>query len=298
VLLVDQATCGARADDADIPVRRDTDNLPYLQNLRREESDMTVDISSRAKSHSLFAFFVLAYAISWAIEIPLALRARCLIDAPIPFSVHYLAAYGPMLAAIVVTWLTDGRDGLRELFGRMFKWRVRPVWWLVAIAPLALYVLVATALRFIQRRWPDLGALGQIDFLPNLGVGALLLWILTFGFGEETGWRGYALPRLQRGRSALSATVILWVLWALWHLPLFFYSYDLSIAPGLLIGLLAGAATFTWLYNSTGGSILLGAVWHGAFNFTTGCIACKTGATAAILSTLVMVWASAPHLHR
>jgi membrane protease YdiL (CAAX protease family) len=163
-------------------------------------------------------------------------------DVPIPFSLHYLAAYGPMLAAIVVTWLTDGRDGL-------------------------------------------------IDFLPNLGLGALLLWILTFGIGEEIGWRGYALPGLQQGRSALSATVILWAMWALWHVPMFFYLYDVTIVVGFLLGLLAGAITFTWLYNGTGGSILMVAVWHGAFNFTTGCVACKTGVTAAVLSTLVMVWA-------
>jgi membrane protease YdiL (CAAX protease family) len=127
--------------------------------------------------------------------------------------------------------------------------------------------------------------------MPNLGIGALFFWILTFGLGEETGWRGFALPRLQRGRSAFSATVILWALWVLWHLPLFFYSYDLAVVPGLLFGLLAGAVTLTWLYNSTGGSILVVAVWHGAFNFTTGCTVCKTSVTAAILSALVMIWA-------
>lgn len=56
-------------------------------------------------------FLVLAYAVSWAVEIPLALRAQGLIDTPIPFSLHYLAAYGPLLAAVTLTWLTDGRDG-------------------------------------------------------------------------------------------------------------------------------------------------------------------------------------------
>lgn len=252
---------------------------------------MTVDAPNRVKSHSLYAFLALAYAISWAIEIPLALRARGLIDVPIPFAVHYLAAYAPMLAAIVVTRLTDDRDGLTELFGRMFRWRVQPMWWLVAIAPLVLYTLVAVALRFVQGQWPEVSAMGQIDFLPNLGLGALLLWILTFGFGEETGWRGFALPRLQKSHSALSATIILWVFWALWHLPLFFYLYDVTIIVGFLLGLLAGAITFTWLYNSADGSILLVAVWHGAFNFVTGCVACKTGVAAAVLSTLVMVWA-------
>lgn len=252
---------------------------------------MAVDRSSPAKRYSLLVFFVLACAISWAIEIPLALRAQGVIHLPIPFGVHYLAAYAPMLAAIIVTGTTNGQEGLRELFARMFKWRVQPVWWLVALAPLVLYALLAVALRWVQGRWPDLAALGQIDFLPNLGVGALLVWFLTFGLGEETGWRGYALPRLQRDRSALSATVILWVFWALWHLPLFFYLYDATILVGFLLGLLAGAITFTWLYNSTGGSILLVAVWHGAFNFVTGCAACKTGTAAAVVSTLVMVWA-------
>ena len=252
---------------------------------------MTVDASNRVKSRSLGAFFALAYALSWAIEIPLALKARGWIDAPIPLPLHYLAGYGPMLAAMVVTWLADGRDGLRDLFRRMFRWRVRPVWWLVALAPLLLYVLLAVVLWFIQGQWPDLAALGQIDFLPNLGAGALLVWFLTFGLGEETGWRGFALPRLQKRRSALAATVILWVFWTLWHLPLFFYLYDVTVIPGLLLGLLAGAITFTWLYNSTGGSVLMTAVWHGAFNFVTGCIACKAGIAAAVLSTLVMVWA-------
>jgi membrane protease YdiL (CAAX protease family) len=119
----------------------------------------------------------------------------------------------------------------------------------------------------------------------------LLVWFLTFGLGEETGWRGFALPRLQRGRNALWATVILWVLWTLWHLPLFFYLYDVTVVAGLVVGLLAGAIVFTWLYNSSGGSILMTAVWHAAFNFATGCIACKAGTAAAVLSTLVMVWA-------
>jgi membrane protease YdiL (CAAX protease family) len=252
---------------------------------------MTVDRSNPAKRHSLVLFFVLAYGLSWAVEIPLALRARGLIAAPIPWSLHYLAAYGPLLAAILVTGLTTGREGLRELCRRMLKWRVRPVWWLVALAPLVVYALLALVLRFIPGQEASLAALGQIDFLPNLGAGALLVWFLTFGLGEETGWRGYALPRLQRGRSALSATVILWALWALWHLPLFFYLYDTTIIVGFLLGLLAGAIVFTWLYNSSGGSVLLVAVWHAAFNFVTGCLACKTGIAAAVVSTVVMVWA-------
>ena len=225
------------------------------------------------------------------VEIPLALEAQGVIQSGIPFATHYLAAYGPMFSALILTWLTGGSQGLRELFGRMTRWRVSPGWWLVAVAPLGLYLVVAAALRLIQGIPVDVVAMGQVDFLPALGLAALPMWILTFGIGEETGWRGFALPRLQEDRSALHATFILWVFWALWHLPLFFYSYDVSILPGFLIGLLAGAIVFTWLYNSTDGSVLMTAVWHGAFNFTTACIVCKTGVIAAIVSTLVMVWA-------
>ena len=248
-------------------------------------------ITNWTKKHTMLAFFVLAYALSWIVEIPLALDAQGVIRVQIPFSAHYLAAYGPMLSALVVTGLTGGSHGLQELFRRMTRWKVSPGWWLVAFAPLGLYLVSAAALWLDRGEPIDLVAMGQVDFLPALGLAALPVWILTFGIGEETGWRGFALPRLQEGRSALHATLILWAFWALWHLPLFFYSYDFSILPGFLIGLLSGAILFTWLYNSTHGSVLIVAIWHGAFNFTTACVSCKTGLGAAIVSTMVMVWA-------
>lgn len=254
------------------------------------ENTMTA-ITTWAKKHPLLAFFILAYALSWVVEIPLALEAQGIIQTRIPFSIHYLAAYGPMCSALIVTGVTGGSQGLRELLGKMMKWKVSPGWWLVALAPVGLYSLAAAALWLTQREPIDLAAMGQVDFLPAIGLAALPMWILTFGIGEETGWRGFALPRLQEGRSALHATIILWAFWALWHLPLFFYSYEVSILPGFLIGLLAGAIVFTWLYNSTGSSILMVALWHGTFNLTTACVSCKTGISAAVISTLVMVWA-------
>lgn len=241
--------------------------------------------------HSLLAYFILAYVFSWIIGIPLALKAQEVIQAQIPFSLHYLVAYGPMLSAMIVTGLTSGAGGLQKLFGRMTQWRVNLRWWLFAATPVIFYLLTAFVLWLFQGEPIDIFSLGEIDFLPPLGLVALPLWILTFGIGEETGWRGFALPRLQKGRSALSATVILWLAWAFWHLPMFFYSYPVSILPGFLIGLLAGSITFTWLFNSTNGSVLMTALWHGAFNFTTACVSCKSGIGAAAVSTAVMMWA-------
>jgi membrane protease YdiL (CAAX protease family) len=248
-------------------------------------------ITNWTRDHSLLTYFFLAYAFSWIIGIPLALKAQGVIQVRIPFSLHYLIAYGPMLSALIVTGLTSSAGGLQKLLGQMTKWRVGLGWWLFAATPFVFYTLTAFVLWLLQGQLINTLSLGEIDFLPPIGLVALPVWILTFGIGEETGWRGFALPRLQKGRSALSATVILWLAWAFWHLPMFFYSYPLSILPGFLIGLLAGSITFTWLFNSTRGSVLITALWHGAFNFTTACVSCKTGVSAAAVSTAVMIWA-------
>ena len=135
-----------------------------------------------------------------------------------------------------------------------------------------------------------LADLGSVNFLPILGWWALPLWIFTFGLGEETGWRGFALPRLQERRSALGATIILTGFWALWHLPQFFYLFDLNMVFGWLIGLFAGAVVLTWLFNSAVDSIPVAAIWHGCFNFITASTA-NTGNLPAVMSLIVILLA-------
>lgn len=244
----------------------------------------------RRRTRSLIAYFALAYALSWSIEIPLALSKRGIIPPVLPMWTHYFVAYGPALSALIVVSISEGKSGLMEIASRIAMWKVRPIWWIVALSPLVLGLVVVVILNTVSGSKIHLSDLGAVRFLPPLGVGALFLWILTFGIGEEIGWRGYALPRLQNGRSALIATLILGVFWALWHLPAFFYLFEPSIAIGWLIGLFAGAIVFTWLFNSSGGSILIVAVWHGCFNFITSSNA-GNGMVAAIVSTIVMIWA-------
>ncbi|NIM94514.1 MAG: CPBP family intramembrane metalloprotease [Anaerolineales bacterium] len=246
--------------------------------------------SSQKRTRDLIAFFVLAYAFSWLVGIPLALSNQGVIQPVLPEWAHYLFAFGPLLSAFFVTWLSEGRSGLRVLGSRIVMWKVRPIWWVVALSPLLIGLAVSLLLNAFTPEEITLATLGEVEFLPPLGIGALLLWILTFGVGEETGWRGYALPRLQYGRSAFPATIILWIFWALWHLPVFFYLYDPSIALGWFIGLFAGAVLFTWLFNSTAGSVLIGTVWHGCFNYITSPQA-GAGMLATVVSTIVMIWA-------
>ncbi|WP_129677511.1 CPBP family intramembrane glutamic endopeptidase [Candidatus Chloroploca sp. Khr17] len=238
----------------------------------------------------LIVYFILAYAISWSIGIPLALGKQGLIPAFLPPWTHYLVAFGPLLAALLVTGISRGRVGLRELGSRMIRWRVGPIWWIAALSPLLIGLVVVVILNRMMGAGVTLASLGDVSFLPPLGIVALALWILTFGIGEEAGWRGFALPRLQKEHTALTATSLLAGLWALWHLPQFFYLFDPAIAVGWAIGLYAGAIVFTWLYNSADGSILIVAVWHGCFNFMSASDA-GNGILAAVVSTLVMIWA-------
>lgn len=248
--------------------------------------------------HAVIAFFVLAFTLSWAVELPLAASAQGWLAVPVPSALHYLASFGPLVAALVLTAATEGRPGLRHLLAGLVKWRVGLGWILVStLAPIALFVVAAVVGYATTRTWPDLALLGVVDYLPYLGVGgAFTLWMLTFGVGEEVGWRGYALPRLQQGHTALSATLILGGVWALWHLPAFFYK-DTYVAMGLVAGLpllllaiLAASIIFTWLYNSTRGSLLMVILFHSLFDLLSVSTAGGDNAPA-IMSAGVMIWA-------
>lgn len=252
--------------------------------------ERSLALKNAADSRYLSAFFILAYAISWSIGVPLALANHGIIPAILPPWTHYLIGYGPMLSALILTGISQGAPMLKELGRRMFMWRVCPKWWIVAFSPLLIGVVIIMILNGFSGSQIRLSTLGSVNYLPALGIGALLLWFFTFGLGEETGWRGFALPRLQKGRSALAATSILAVLWALWHLPQFFYIYDPSMVVGWVIGLFAGAIFLTWLYNSTKESILMVAIWHACFNFMTASKA-DIGILPAVVSMIVIIWA-------
>lgn len=241
-----------------------------------------------ASKHSkpLIAYFTLAYLLSWSVGIPLALAHQGVIPQILPPWTHFFVGYGPMLSALIVTRMSRGVSGLKDLGKRMVRW-VCPKWWLVALSPLLAGSVVLLIQNIFRADKVAFRELGSVHFLGQIGYWALPLWVFTFGFGEETGWRGFALPELQRGRSALSATMILGGFWALWHLPQFFYVYELSITTvGWLIGLFAGAIVLTWLYNSSK-SVLVVAVWHACFNFMTASTA-ATGVLPFAVSALVI----------
>jgi uncharacterized protein len=226
-------------------------------------------------------FFGLAYAVSWGWAIVLALQGQ-VVQRGEGWPTHYPSLVGPLVAAFVVTAWTAGRVGVGDLLARMARWRVALRWWLAGLSPAALLAA------------PDGGDFGRFSGTPAIGlVGVLLLIIVVNGLGEETGWRGYALLQLQRRFSALTASLILAPLWFLWHLPQFWvldtYREFTSVQyVGVFLGLICGTVVLTRLYNGSGGSVLLVAIWHGLYNFV-GATEAAGGLIAAVVTTLIMI---------
>jgi uncharacterized protein len=174
-------------------------------------------------SSALWLYFLLAYALSWLVFVPLALQGQGWISG-VPAWLHLFGAYGPLLAAVTVTAVTTGRTGLAELLSRVTRWRIGWRWWGVALlSPVAVWLAVALAAGVMSDDWTAFSRFGQVAELPGVtGLTGWLAWILTFGLGEEVGWRGIALPRLQARYSARTASLILGLIWAAWHIPAFF----------------------------------------------------------------------------
>lgn len=163
---------------------------------------------------------MLAYAISWLFWIPLVASSRNLIPFRLPATVFYnLAGLGPCLSAFILTKAAGGQAGVRNLVDRLRLWRVGLRWLVIAIMGPPALMLSAVAIHVL------LG--GAIDLAlpdspaPHRPFLSVLLLMPIFVLGEEIGWRGYALPKLQERHSALSASLILGGLWGCWHLPSF-----------------------------------------------------------------------------
>ena len=250
---------------------------------------------SRLNVAALLCFFGLAYGLSWSWVIPLA-AGHLIVRQAAAWPTHLPALLGPAIAAVAVTAWTAGRPGLADLGARMVRWRVPVRWWLAAVSPALFLGLALAVLAVAGTPVPEAAEFGRFSGTPAVGLAGVALVILAASLGEETGWRGYALPQLQRRFSPLASSLILAVLWFGWHLPQFWViaTYR-SFAPvgyvGMFFGLACGAVVLTWLYNRSGGSILLVAIWHGLYNVVSGTQA-ATGLLAAVVSTLIMVQAA------
>lgn len=178
-----------------------------------------------------------------------------------------IGAFGPTLSAIILTAHRGGKASLRELLDRLLLWRVGTKWYVLALFLVPTTGLCAMALHLLLG-----GRASEIatPFAWYFLLPAFLGHLLTASLGEEIGWRGYALPKLQARSSALVASLILGGLWAFWHLPAFWMpagKYSGLPFTWFLLGTLPLTILFTWLFNNTKGSLLIAVLLHGATNF-------------------------------
>lgn len=216
----------------------------------------------------LITFFGLAYLISWIIWLPLYGHVFGISPLPtLPFH-HAFGGFGPLIAAFLTTWIFYKKEGVQRLLAKCFQTKPLIYSFVALFSPFLLILIASVINYFIQKTPINLSAILQAKEFPQFNLFTFFIYnLLFFGFGEEVGWRGFALPRFQNKLNALAASLLLTVFWELWHLPLFFYrpgytSMDAAGIIGWVLSLLTGSILLTWLYNASKASILICAIFH------------------------------------
>jgi len=240
------------------------------------------------KKHPVLWFYLLAFAVSWLGWLPMVAGSRGIapFDQPLFQVLLLLPAIGPALAAIVVTAAKDGKAGINLLLKPLLRWRIGVIWLGIAVIAPALLLLAGKIVTQVLGLTP--AAAPQSGNLAGMAIAAFVMALFSNTW-EEVGWRGFALPRLQKDYNALVATLIVGVLWGLWHLPLFFWKDNpMSNYPFLpwFIGTVALAFIYTWLYNSAQGSLLVVTLFHVLTN-TFGVV--LVGASVTAMTTVYIV---------
>jgi len=230
---------------------------------------MTSSTVNLLKKYPIVSFYILAFAISWLGWAPqvMASRGVSFFQNPYLQLLLILPALGPMLAAVIVTRILKGKGGPSGLLASLFHWRVGITWHALALFGPVVLLSGAIALDILfSDKMPDLGRVGAETLFA--GLTALAIALLSNPW-EEVGWRGFALRELQARYNAFIATLIVGLLWGLWHLPLFWTKgHPMSSIPFLpsLIGVIANAFIYTWLYNSSKGSLPIVSIFHVSLN--------------------------------
>jgi uncharacterized protein len=157
--------------------------------------------------HPLLFFFLLSYAISWSVWSPLLLAKQGIIPYQPPQYLHLIGSLGPALAALIITRVCGGSVGVRNLWRRMFQWRVASRWYAIACLPFLLFFIAVLFTGWNSWEPQSFGRSAEYAELPALLYG--IASIFFYGWGEETGWRGFALLRL----GALAPTTLWFHAW-------------------------------------------------------------------------------------
>jgi membrane protease YdiL (CAAX protease family) len=223
--------------------------------------------------HPVAAFLLIGIGAYVALVLIGSLIEMEILPFDLPFYGVLGGIFGVGLAAFVVTAATDGRAGVEDLVRRSLRWRVPVGWYLIALfgvpvaATLVAFAIYGTeAVESPPSGWPR--ALGAVFVV-------FVLQLVLFQLAEEIGWTGFLQDRWRDRYSPLKLSAMVALPWAVWHLPDFFVEEGLGIeqlvtAPVFLvfefISLFFARVLIVWLYERTGRSVLLVAIFHASFN--------------------------------
>ena len=250
------------------------------------------------KKYSLLYFFVLTFAITWAMWFPAAMIKLNEDGTPIfgPASpIGQLGRWAPGIAAITLTAILAGKLGIGDLFRPLKIWRVNVGWYL--------FVLFFQPVLFFVSKWIDFLLLGKtyevVSPLSTLDIDAPFVFVaisviisaVPGAFMEELGWRGFALPRLQGRNNALVASIILGLIWGIWHIPSILYleGTDVMNIVWAVVNTVSVTILFTWIYNNTQGSLLLVTLFHASIQYSENFLGVIPTQTAYILKWLAAI---------
>ena len=228
-------------------------------------------MNALVKRSPILSFVILSYALGTGISF-------LVIEGYMPSGLILLAASSASLSAILVVLIISGKSGVKKLLGQLLVWRVDIKWWLVA-----LFFLVPTTFIGFYLTGLVIGSpLDSSNFMSLYAIiPMIVVYIFAAGLGEEIGWRGFLLPRLQAKYNALIASIIISIIWGVWHFPLFLYTFPgaehmvypmwteqygivVSLFFFILFNQLPWSILYTWVYNNTRGSLLLICIFHGS----------------------------------
>jgi membrane protease YdiL (CAAX protease family) len=229
------------------------------------------------RAHPFGAYLVTAFAFSWSDWLSLAASGERIAFGRLPTDMAGMV--GPAFAAFAVTAMAGGEKGLKDLGLRVVRVPLRSPWlWLLAPSPLWVALATLAVLGALGRPVPALQLFARYPGLPVLPLVTVFDLVVTgVGFGQEIGWRGVALPRLQKSRGPLGGALLSALPWGVWLLPLLLVN-NAWREPGqgalvpLTLGvvlLVASSVVLAFVVARTGGSIAAAALWHGCLRMGT-----------------------------
>ena len=223
------------------------------------------------KKHQLISFFVLSYIIMYGVMFGYIFLNP---GQPLqPWSLVWaVGIFSPTISAVFLSWVIGGAAEVKRLLSGFTRWKVGFGWYFAALFLLLGPLVIA--LVYIALGHPPVGLQPGVTVTAFLGI--ILFQFFSGPLGEETGWRGFALPRLESKYNALVSSLILGVIWTFWHLPFFYLTGATQVGiplPIYLFLVLTITLYLTWLYNNTRGSLVITTLAHFTYNLSSTLIA-------------------------